>query len=231
MRKILALFLLTLLPLSVCAQEKPEVTVNADFISHYVWRGKDLGHVSVQPALGVKWRGLSVLAGGNAGVTQAEDPQEIDVTASYTIGGLSFGVVDYWSDAPDSRYFYYNSHGTSHTFEGFVAYDFGVLSASWQTAFAGIDGENNSGKRAYSSYVELQAPFNWASFQWTATLGIVPFATTSYETDGFAVTHVRLKAAKSVEITDHFSLPVFGEFVANPCTGKAWLVFGLTLGI
>ena len=57
----------------------------------------------------------------------------------------------------------------------------------------------------------------------------MPFATTSYGTTGFAVTNVSLKATKDIKVTDSFSIPVFGQVVANPCSQNAYLVFGFTL--
>lgn len=88
---------------------------------------------------------------------------------------------------------------------------------------------NNDGKRAYSSYVELSAPFKLASVDWSAAVGASPFANDYYQTNGFAVTNLSLKAEKEIKVTDSFSIPVFGQIVGNPCSQKAYLVFGLTL--
>ena len=38
-------------------------------------------------------------------------------------------------------------------------------------------------------------------------------------------------AEKELRITDTFSLPLFAQVVANPCSQKAHLVVGLTLAI
>ena len=51
------------------------------------------------------------------------------------------------------------------------------LAVNWYTNFAGNDGVNKDGDRAYSSYLELAAPFKLASLDWTATVGAVPFST------------------------------------------------------
>jgi hypothetical protein len=88
---------------------------------------------------------------------------------------------------------------------------------------------NKDGDRAYSSYMEVAVPFQLATVDWTATAGAVPFATTSYGTTGFAVTNLTLKASKDIKVTDTFSVPVFAQVTANPCSQKAYLVFGLTL--
>ena len=39
-----------------------EVFVTADFVSSYIWRGMDSGNASVQPSLGLNWKGLTVYA-------------------------------------------------------------------------------------------------------------------------------------------------------------------------
>ena len=217
---------------SATAQDKLELNVGADFVSKYIWRGQDLGSAAVQPTLGIAYKGLSFSAWGSYGLVDTEDTKEFDLTLSYTIGGFNIGVTDYWFSEgldPKGRYFKYDAHGTNHLFEANIGYDFGVLSLQAFTNFAGNDGLNKDGKRAYSTYVELAAPFKLVTVDWTAAVGVVPFATTSYETTGFAVTNVSLKASKDIKVTNSFSIPVFGQIVANPCSQKAYLVFGFTL--
>ena len=216
------------------AQEngKVETTIAADVVNQYIWRGLDAGNVSLQPTLGVAWKRLSLTAWGNVGLSESSDTKEFDLTLSYTTGGLNVGITDYWFSTgqdPDKRYFKYDAHGTNHVFEANVGYDFGVVKVQWYTNFAGNDGVNKDGKRAYSSYFEVTAPFRLATCEWTATLGAVPYATTSYGTTGFAVTNIGLKATKDIRITDSFSVPIFAGVTGNPCAQKAYLVFGFTL--
>ena len=214
------------------AQEKVETTICSDVVSSYIWRGQNLGDVSVQPTLGIGYKGLSLTAWGSVGLSDPSDTKEFDLTFGYAIGGLNIGITDYWFNNgldPENRYFKYDAHGTNHVFEANVGYDFGLASLQWFTNFAGNDGMNNDGKRAYSSYVELTVPFKLAAVDWTATAGAVPFSTDFYGTDGFAVTNLALKAAKDIKVTDTFSIPVFGQVVANPCSQKAYIVIGFTL--
>ena len=212
--------------------ESVETTIAADVVNQYIWRGVDAGNVSLQPTLGVAYKGLSLTAWGSVGLSESSDTKEFDFTLGYTTGGLNVGITDYWFSVgqdPDARYFKYDAHGTNHVFEAFVGYDFGVVSAQWYTNFAGNDGVNKDGKRAYSSYFEVNAPFRLATCEWTATLGAVPYATTTYGTTGFAVTNIGLKATKDIKVTDAFSVPVFAGVIGNPCAQKAYLVFGFTL--
>ncbi len=228
MKKIVIIAMGLVASAAALAQDKLEATIAADFVSQYIWRGLDCGNVSVQPTLGVAYKGFSLSAWGSVGF-KSEDTKEFDLTASYTTGGLTVAVTDYWFDDPEPRYFYYNAHSTSHVFEASVAYDFGLLSAAWYTNFAGNDGLNKSQKRAYSSYAEVNVPFRLATCQWTGTVGAVPYATSYYDTSGFAVTNIALKASKDIKITDTFSVPLFAQVIANPSSQKAYFVVGFTL--
>ena len=224
--------------MSAMAQDKVETTVAADVVSSYIWRGQDLGSAAIQPTLGVAYKGLSLTAWGSYGLVNTADAKEFDLTLSYTIGGFNISVADYWTDNaggdPQGRYFKYDAHSTNHVFEANIGYDFGLASVQWFTNFAGNDGTNKDGKRAYSSYAEVIIPFKLATVDWTAVAGVVPYATNTYNletegTGGFAVTNLSLKASKEIKVTDSFSIPVFGEVVANPGTQKAYMVFGITL--
>ena len=216
------------------AQDEIETTISGDIVSSYIWRGQDLGDVSLQPTLGVSYKGLSLTAWGSVGLTDPMDTKEFDLTLAYSTGGFNIAITDYWFDAgldPDARYFKYDAHATNHVFEANIGYDFGIASVQWYTNFAGNDGINKNGKRAYSSYAEVVVPFKLAAIDWTATAGAVPYATSFYNdwTSGFAVTNVALKATKDIKVTDSFSIPVFAEAAANPRTQKAYLVLGFTL--
>ena len=221
---------MTAVSTAATAQDKVEATVQADLVSHYYWRGQDLGDVSVQPTLGIAYKGLSLTAWGSYGISNSDDLKEIDLTLAYKADcGLNVGITDYWTSS-NPKYFSYASHKTSHVFEANIGYDFGPVALQWYTNFAGADGRNKSGDRAYSSYVEASAPFKLAGCDWTAAVGAVPYATTSYDkARGFAVTNVSLKVAKDIRITPTFALPLFAQVADNPSTQKAYLIAGLTL--
>ena len=240
MKKIVLLAMGLVMSMTAIAQDeiesesKIETTISGDIVSSYIWRGQDLGNVSLQPTLGIGYKGLSLTAWGSVGLTNSDDTKEFDLTLAYTTGGFNIGITDYWFNAgldPDNRYFMYNAHSTNHVFEANIGYDFGFASLQWYTNFAGNDGTNKSGKRAYSSYFEVNVPFKLATVDWTATAGAVPYATTFYNgwTSGFSVTNLALKATKDIKITDSFSIPIFGQVVANPRSQKAYLVLGFTL--
>lgn len=223
-------------PDAMMAQDGVEATVSADVVSSYIWRGQDMGGAAVQPTFGIGYKGLSLTAWGSYGIDSQNEMKELDLTLSYSIGGLTVGVTDYYcaigTESTPGKYFEYAAHSTGHVFEANVGYDFGCLSVNWFTNFAGADGVNKDGERAYSSYFELAAPFKLGGIDWTATLGAVPYATTSYaDAGGFAVTNVGVKATKELVVTPSFKLPVFAGLSANPSTEKLYFVAGFTLGL
>ena len=221
------------LPFVANAQDKVEVTVGADLVSGYIWRGQDLGGAAIQPSVGVAYKGISLSAWGSYGLTGKEATKELDFTLSYSVGNFTVGITDYFCVSGTSncpvKYFLYDSDRTAHVFEANVGYDFGILSLNWFTNFAGADGVNKSGKRAYSSYVEIGVPFKLGGINWEATLAAVPYATDYYaDASGFAVTNVSVKASKEINITSTFSLPLFAALTANPSTQSLYFTAGIS---
>lgn len=232
-RIIAAVLLGMSVPFNMMAQEKLEVSIGADLVSGYIWRGQDLGNVSIQPSLDLAYKGFSLNAWGSVGF-EKKDPKEIDLTLGYSTGGFSISITDYWFDSSEYNYFHYGAHSTSHVFEAQVGYDFGPLAVNWYTNFAGADGINEDGDRAYSSYFTINAPFKLGGIDWDAEIGAVPWETNFYNatnsqwgSTGFAITDISLKASKDIKITDSFALPIFTKLTANPCTEDIYFTFGL----
>lgn len=207
------------------AQEKVEVSVGADIVSSYIWRGTDCGGVSIQPAITVAKSGFSLGAWGSVGI-DSDDDKELDLVLGYETGGFSVGVTDYWfyTDASE-RYFDYKAHGT-HTFEATLGYDFGPLAISWNTNFAGSDYAKENGKRAYSSYFEAVVPFTLGGFDFAIECGGTPWE--GAYADKFNITNVGLGVSKTIKVTDSFSVPAFAKVTTNPYEDKAYFVFGIS---
>lgn len=227
-KSLIAAMVMASMPMIAAAQDKVEASVGADVVSSYVWRGQDLGGVSIQPGVSLAYKGFSLNAWGSVGF-ESTDSKEFDLTLGYSAGGFSVSVTDYWCSGAQG-YFHYGAHNTAHVFEAQVGYDFGVLSANWYTNFAGADGVNKDGNRAYSSYIVLAAPFKLGGLEWEAEIGATPWATDFYNdgVNGFAVCDIALRAEKEIRVTDSFSLPLFAKMSFNPATEAAGFVVGLT---
>lgn len=57
-----------IVPVTSIAQDKVEAGVGVDLVSGYIWRGQDLGGVSIQPSLSVACKGFSLGAWGSVGI-------------------------------------------------------------------------------------------------------------------------------------------------------------------
>lgn len=239
-QKVMGLFAVAVgFPLVAGAQDKVEATVGADLVSGYVWRGQELGDVSIQPSASISWKGLSLTAWGSVSWS-SEYAKEFDLTLGYAVKGFSISVTDYsFSKGENAKtgqdisgnYFHFGSNSTLHVFEAQVGYDFDFLAVNWYTNIGGNDGVKKNGKRAYSSYFTLSAPFRLGGLDWNATVGATPWETSFYNegTDGFAVSEVSLQAQKAIKITDSFSLPLFAKAIWNPATEDAYFTVGLSL--
>ncbi|MFA6727341.1 MAG: hypothetical protein WCS17_03870 [Prevotella sp.] len=114
---VVAIGIITLDTTATNAQDNVKSTISANLVNQYIWRGQDLGDVSVQPALGISWKGVSLSSFGNVGLSDKDDTKEFDLTGAYTFKGLNMGITDYWFNQPNKQYFCYAAHKTSHIFE------------------------------------------------------------------------------------------------------------------
>jgi hypothetical protein len=233
MKKLVFLWVIFVCTCSVKAQDNDlNFSVGGDFVSSYVWRGLWSAGVSIQPTAGLSVGGFSLSAWGSTDINGGY--KEVDFTAGYSIAGLSLAITDYWW-AGEKRYKYFNfdSGTTDHLFEFTAGYTLPVekfpLSLTWNTMFAGADiktGEDEN-KRAYSTYIEAKYPFAIKDIKLDASLGLTPYK--SLYAEKASVVSVGLKATKEIKITDSFSLPVFGQIIANPQMEDIFFVFGITL--
>lgn len=217
-----------LVPTTVTAQDRFEVSLGADVVSKYVWRGFDQASgVSVQPSLELAYKGISLSAWGSTSVTDLE-PKELDLTLAYGIGGFGIAVTDYWWSGESGKYGHYKE---SHYFEGALSYNFGKkvpLTLSAAMMFAGAD-KNPDGDQNFSAYFnaayDITCP---GEITLTPSVGI---STKSYMYTGEKIsgfTDISLKAAKEIKVTESFSIPVFVQVTVSPVMDKTYLIFGMS---
>lgn len=214
------------------------VTLKGDLVSSYVWRGMFQTGISVQPTLGIEYKGLSLTAWGSTdfdGVSASSRAaaKEVDLTLGYAIPqGPAITITDYWwAGQGANRYFHYGS-GTDHLWEAGLSYTLPIekfpLSLSWYTIFAGND-KDADGCQSYSSYFELGYPFSIKAFDFNVNVGMSPYKSASlYGCDSFAVTNVSLKGTYTVKLSDSFALPLFSQLIFNPRASDAHIVFGVS---
>lgn len=218
----------TFVSTTTMAQDKLEVSLGADVVSKYVWRGFDQGSgASIQPSLGLAYKGVSLSAWGSTSITSLE-PKEFDITLRYNIGGFGISVTDYWWAGESGKYGHYKD---SHYFEGALSYHFGEkvpLTVSAAMMFAGAD-KKPEGDQNFSTY--FNASYDIAcpgDITLTPSIGV---STKSYLYTGekiSGITDISLKAAKEIKVTDSFSIPIFVQATVAPAMDKTYLIFGMT---
>ena len=230
MRKIKFLAICAIAVFTVTSA-KAQFATGADIVSSYVWRGVPQegtkGTPNIQPF--VTFTTGSFTIGSWASSSFLGNVKEVDLYATYTISpALAVTITDYnWGFT--KSYFDYGTT-TDHIYEATLAYtgpEKFPISASINTMFAGNDKSlTDATKQAFTTYIEL-------GYQVTPLVkvfaGGVLGGSANYATTAAGVTNVGIKVSKSVVITDKFSLPVYGILGANPYSGGAFFVAGITL--
>lgn len=242
---------ITLLPSALTAQDQFEAYVKADLVSRYMWRGADMAGVSLQPEVGIAWKGLSLTANASTGFDK-DDLQDLDVELGYTLAGFNIGVKDYWTKDVDSknRYFYYNDGlDCPHQLEANIGYSCKYFSLQAYTMVYGNDYKIN-GDRAYSTFIELSIPFRAGGLDWDIQAGVTPMESAGYAYqervtaadlrtmtvtrgeylygDTFTCNMASIRATKNIQFKS-FKMPVFVELHTNPYLQRANLILGISV--
>lgn len=235
---ILAIAILVSGLVSVSAQDKATVSVGADLVSSYVWRGVFFSGASLQPTLAVSYKGLSLGAWGSTDLIDASY-KEFDLSAFYTTGAFKVGLTDYWWTGKDKNYFSKVDGVSGHYLEGTVGYVGSKFGLTWNTIFLGDQDKDANGDQMFSTYVEGAYNFKVGDIALTAALGVSPWEsnpTVGYHKvpqdgsnkDGFQVSNISLKATKSLKISDAVSIPVYVQGIISPAADQSHLVVGVT---
>lgn len=224
---LLLVLFVGIVPSPVAAQD---VTLGADLMSRYIWRGADFGEsASIQPALTFSAAGLEGGAWASYGFSpEAADVNEINLWAGYGIetpaGTITLGVTDYYFPNAGVAFFDFDGAGEgAHWIEPNLAYD--GPEAFPIHLFVGVFAHNDPDR---SVYLEGSYPVQLDGASLAFTAGASGGKSALYGTDGFGLVNLGLSAAKALAITDTFTLPLSVSFIVNPSIEKSYLVFGLS---
>lgn len=211
---------------------KPYLT--ADLTNIYIWRGQRLAGVSIQPVMGIKWKGLNFFLWGNAQLSPQESPEkyEIDILLKYQLTPrLNIALKDVYTNARGKGIFTYGKIGhASHGVEVVLNYDWKYFTTEWTTTVFGHDGLNHKGERSYSSYFLATVPFRISHVNFAGIVGVVPYYTSRYDDNsaGFHVNMLSLKASYDILLSKNsgYTLPVYSQFMVNPSNRQAYFQVG-----
>ncbi len=215
MKKYLLMILITLtFSGNIFAQE---VSVGADVVSNYIWRGVKFGGPSVQPSVELGFGDLAIGSWGSFALSAFDVPMENDFYASYSVGNLSFGVTDYYYQGP---LFETSTDSGSHALEINAGYSLDELSISANYIINEAGGAGSAGSDLYFELgyaLENISLFVGTGDGW-------------HSSDGeLSVVNVGISVSKVVKVTEGFSLPVFGSIIVNPDAEVSYLFVGFSL--
>ena len=204
------------------------VSIGADVVSRYVWRGVDFGEsMAVQPAITFGAGGLEFGAWGSYSISASGAyANENDLWATYTVtaaSGLSVavGITDYYFPSPGADEGF--GAGAAHTVEMSLA--FSGPETFPISLFGGMLTENSV------FYGEVGVPFaiTGADVGLQLHMGFVGGESDFYGTDGAALVNLGVTASKDLAITETFAVPVSVAYILNPDQDRAHLVFGFSI--
>jgi uncharacterized protein (TIGR02001 family) len=203
------------------------VSIGADVVSRYVWRGLDFGEsMAVQPALTLGAGGFEFGAWGSYSISaDGASANENDLWAAYTIttesgASIAVGVTDYYFPGPGATGFSYKD---AHTWE--VSLAFSGPETFPLSLFAGLVTDDDK-----PLYLEAGLPLPAGDdVELGLHAGMVTGESAFYGTGGAAVVNLGITAGKELTITDSFAIPTSVSYVFNPDQDRAFLVFGISL--
>lgn len=203
------------------------VSIGADVVSRYVWRGLDFGEsMSVQPALTLGAGGFEIGAWGSYSISaDGADANENDLWFTYTVttasgASIAIGATDYYFPGPGADGFSYES---AHTWELSLA--FSGPETFPLSIFAGLVTDDDK-----PLYLEAGLPLPAGDdVELGLHAGMVTAESDFYGTSGAAVVNLGITAGKDLTITDSFAIPTSVSYVFNPDQDRAFLVFGISL--
>lgn len=215
--------------------------VGADLVSSYLWRGQNLGGISIQPSVTLDWKGLYVSGWANIGAdnwTFENLNPELDITIGYDNYGVKVDLTHLYYFGGDAYFpkggFKAQEIESSSTMELHAGFHLGdlvekvPLSINWYTTIFGADcylDESGNWKRAWSTYIELGYTFNLPlEILLDAKVGFTPWRGmySNYNevwknAKTVAINNIHVRAERYFELRD-IELGIWGECMLN-CYG------------
>lgn len=211
----------------LCAQERGNwsMTVGADAVSHYLWRGMELGGPSIQPSAYFDYEkgdwAVSLGLWGTKSVFKnryGEHYNELDLSVEASWHTLTLSLSDYG----EGEYFgpwqegHFLDLGLSWTLSENIPLTLSWYSIVNQTFEGSMDGGGFDWAAAFPSYVEAAYDFSVSAIDFSVAVGLWPYASPYYENEGFGVCNLNLSAGHEFEFNHGGTLPVAAQIMYNP---------------
>lgn len=223
----------------LCAQERGNwsMTVGADAVSHYLWRGMELGGPSIQPSAYFDYEkgdwAVSLGLWGTKSVFKnryGEHYNELDLSVEASWRTLTLSLSDYG----EGEYFgpwqegHFLDLGLSWTLSENIPLTLSWYSIVNQTFEGCMDGGGFDWAAAFPSYVEAAYDFSISAIDFSVAVGLWPYASPYYENEGFGVCNLNLSAGHEFEFNHGGTLPVAAQIMYNPTWNEFF--WGVSVG-
>ena len=208
------------------------VSVGTEASTRYLWRGYAVGETpTIVPTVTLNYeKGDFGFEAGYCSITELQGAHylEMDFWASASYKGFTLTAME--QGAGNNLGIGGYDDNLELTLEYELPFDILPASISWNTFVAGDD-FNLDESRAFSSYVELNLPYEYNNFSVCATAGAVPFKSeVMYENEGgFKFVNLGLKAGYTFTVGDNFELPIYVQDTYSPLFKKNFVVLGCSL--
>jgi len=239
MKKLVLLFSLCLISFGSIGQEKSEASFDAgvDFYNRYVWRGLLFSAApNVQPYMSITWKGFTAMTWASY-ATSKMHYGEVDLFLSYTTGGLTINLNDYYTQEYEDEEGNIVSYDisewdrelTSHLIEASLIYqlpsDGFPLELTASTFIYGADLDSDLNQN-YSTYFEVKYPFTYNAYDMAVFIGGT--LSEGYYANDAAIVNLGFNASYPIKVTDSFSLPVNMSLIFHPYNKDVFFVVGVS---
>jgi len=187
----------------------------ADIVSSYVWRGTQFGSgAHIQPYMELGSGNLTAGVWGSFPTSAKGGGNELDLYLGYDFGPVALTVTNYTFPGEGGNY----ADG-----EGLFDGDYTELAAS--TSIMGVDLSAGYFTEVEALYVEL----GFSTGAVDIAIGYGDDQGNGWYADGGSgIVNMSFSGSKDIQISENYSLPVFGSFILNPEAETAFLVFGIS---
>jgi hypothetical protein len=217
----------------LCAQESGEwsMTVSADVVSNYLWRGSSLAGPSIQPSTYFDYEkgdwAVSLGAWGTKSFLK-DDYNEWDLSIEATWRNITLSLAnysEYYGAELDDNYI---DLGVSLTLSENIPITLSWYSIINQYDNAALIPSGYRWSEAFPSYFEVAYDFSLSVVDFTATIGMLPFASEYYGNEEFGICNLNLSAGHEFELTNGTTIPVSCQLMYNPIYKKTY--WGVSVG-
>ena len=206
----------------LCAQERGDwsMTVGADAVSSYLWRGMNSAGPSIQPSAYFDYEkgdwAVSMGAWASKSFVKG-DYNEFDLSVEATWRNFALSLANYsefYGAEFDDNYL---DFGLSFTLSENIPVTF-----SWYSIINHYDGGFMDGgngfdwQEAFPSYFEVTYDFSLSVVDFSVAAALLPFESDYYGNDYFGVCNLNLIAGHEFEFKHGGTLPVSAQVMYNP---------------